>query len=264
MRFDAGLDREAPPRCTIVAAGVTTGRQPRARARWQRSTSSPYMKKRGSKPPSSRQSAARIRKKQPRDDVDLADAVAGPAADVLGVEERAVAEGGDEAGGVAEGAPRASAGRSRSPGSGCRRGRACGRRRCRAPGWRGRRPSRSSIAPGEHLGVAVEQQQPLASPTVSAMTLFARAKPRFSGERISSTCGKAAATASAEPSSEALSSTTTRIGSAVAAMQRLEAAERQVAGVVADDLHGQRRGAGRLHRTARTRTAALHGNASHL
>ena len=53
--------------------------------------------------------------------------------------------------------------------------------------------------------------------TVSAIALLAPAKPRLSGERISVTCGKAAATASAEPSPEALSQTTVRIGVRVAA-----------------------------------------------
>ena len=76
-------------------------------------------------------------------------------------------------------------------------------------GWARAKARRLSIAPSK-TSVSVLSSSSHSVAAVSATALFARAKPTFSGERISSTCGKAAATASAEPSPDALSQTTVR------------------------------------------------------
>ena len=61
----AGPVEDAPLACRTEAAGWYSGRAPRARARSPRSTSSPYMKYRGSNPPSRRKSSRSISTTQP-------------------------------------------------------------------------------------------------------------------------------------------------------------------------------------------------------
>ena len=56
---------ETPTSCVTTASGVIAGLRPRRLARIERSASSPYMKKRRSKPPSSRQSRVGTSSRQP-------------------------------------------------------------------------------------------------------------------------------------------------------------------------------------------------------
>ena len=96
---------EAPTWWTITASGVIAGWYPALRARAARSASSPYMKNVSSKPPSCSQTAARCEAQAARDDVDLARAVARPAAERLGVEDARAAEHARQPRGEADEAP---------------------------------------------------------------------------------------------------------------------------------------------------------------
>ena len=85
-----------------------------------------------------------------------------------------------------------------------------------ASGVRSAKATSRSMAPSSTTvsGLSSSRYLPRAP---AAATLLPRAKPRFSGLAISRRAGKAAAIAAAEPSGEALSSTTISCGSVVSA-----------------------------------------------
>lgn len=196
---------EAPSKWMIRASGQMAGLAPMARARRQRSTSSPYMKNAGSKPCKDCQSLLPIIRKQP---ITMSTSRSssrpqfGIASGLQNVEPgKRLASPTDM-----EKTDQRLGRRAQERGSGLPSGRSVRPPQIRASGRRRAKSNSAAIAPGcrSVSGLSSRSNLPLAC---FAARLLARAKPMLSSSAKRLTCGKFLAMAEALPSVEALSTT---------------------------------------------------------